>query len=177
MGYMVKDSLAAAPRQYTLERIQFERAQMLLAGNAMVREERQDFWYCVGELLGESPSKEIQFSCPHCRDTTRAREIDVRLEVRCKNCEKIILVPDTLPQNETAADRHLLRRGNQLLCWGATIFLGMRALAASGHGIYVVTPAVDIVGICMMINGYGKRRLYHLNHSSGAPFSVPPTAS
>ena len=134
----------------------------------MVREDRQDFWYSVEELIGEKPAAEFSFACPHCSAMTQAREIDVGLEVSCRACGKMVLVPEIQPQKDPEADRHLLRRGKLLLIVGAAIFTGTLILSLSGHGIFVVSRILELVGACMMINGYGKRSLFYQKHPTAS---------
>ena len=164
MTYLVKESFTAKPRSYTLEALQSDHAGKLLAGTAMVREDRQDFWYSVAELVGATPAKEFPFACPHCRATTQAREIDVGLEVSCRECGKRVMAPDVPPKKDPEADLHLLRRGRLLFISGAAIFLGTLIFALNGHGIPIGSRILELVGACMMINGYGKCSLFHQKH-------------
>ena len=177
MGYLVKESLTAEPRQYDLESIRSDLERKQLAGNALVREERQDFWYSVAELVGESPAKEFEFACPRCQATIQAREIDVGLEIPCPECLEMVLAPDILPQKDPSVDQPLLRRGNRLLLIGAAIFFTTELLSFNGHGIFLVSRVLELVGACMMINGYGKRKLYYLKHPYTAPLTLSPPAS
>lgn len=172
MGYLVKASFNAEPQVCSLERIRSDVAAKLLPASALVRHERQDFWYSAGELAGETPAVEFRFTCPSCKATTQAREVDVGLEVPCAKCGEMVMAPDIRPPSDPTPDLPLLRRGNLLLFWGAVISLGDLALCASGHGIFVVSRVIELVGVCMMINGYGKRKLYYLKHPAAmAPVS------
>lgn len=171
MAYLVKESFTAAPKQCMLEGIRSEHTDKLLAGTAMIREERQDFWYSVAELVGETPAREFQFACPNCRAITEAREIDVGLQVPCQKCQALILAPDIKPVKDPGPDRPLLRRGNLLLIVGAVILCSQ---FIDGH----ISKIVSAIGICMMINGYGKRSLFYQKHptasSKANPVSTPP---
>ncbi len=55
MGYLVKASFNAEPRAYSLEGIKTDVATGLLTPSAMVREEQDDSWHSVAELIGEEP--------------------------------------------------------------------------------------------------------------------------
>jgi len=168
MGYLVKASFNAEPRAYSLEGIKTDVAAESLSATALVRHEKQDFWYSVGELIGESPATEFQFTCPSCQAMTQAREIDVGLEVPCQKCGESVNAPDILPPaplTDPTPDLPLLKRGKRLLFWGAVITLGDLASYLCGYGLSII---IESVGVCMMINGYGKRQLYYLKH----PFAV-----
>jgi|GEM_PF-2837817 len=167
MGYLVKASFNAEPQAYALEGIKTDVAAKLLPATALVRHEKQDFWYSVGELIGEAPAAEFQFTCPGCKETTHAREIDVGLEVPCQKCSAMVLAPDLQPVKDPAPDQHLLRRGKFLLTWGAVLAIGTEILALCGHAI-IGGLIIETVGICMMINGYGKRQLYYRRHPQEA---------
>jgi hypothetical protein len=167
MGYLVKASFNAEPRAYSLEDIKTDVAAESLSATALVRHEKQDFWYSVGELIGESPVTEFQFTCPSCKETTSAREIDVGLDIPCQKCGAMDQAPDIRPPTDPAPDQHLLRRGKFLLTWGAALAIGTEILAVSGHAI-IGGLIIETVGICMMINGYGKRKLFYLRHPSAA---------
>lgn len=167
MGYLVKASFNAKPQTYSLERIKSDVSSKLLQASALVRHEKQDFWYSVGELIGETPATEFHFTCPSCKETTQARDIDVGLEVPCQKCSAQVLSPDIQPVKDTAPDQHLLQRGKFLLAWGAVLAIGTEILALSGHAI-IGGLIVETAGICMMINGYGKRQLYYRRHPQEA---------
>lgn len=173
MAYLVKSTLKSPPEQYTLDGIKSAHREKRMTSNAMVREEQQDFWYSVGELMGETSVKEFQFCCPICRAMTKAREIDVGLQTPCQTCGAAVLAPDIKPQADPALDRHLLRRGHLLLILGSAIFLGTLALSLSGHGIFVLSRIFELVGICMMINGYGKRSLFYQKHPPASDPDLP----
>ncbi|GEP42622.1 hypothetical protein [Brevifollis gellanilyticus] len=157
MAYLVKSTLTSPPEQHTLDGIQSAYREKRMTSNAMVREEQQDFWYSLGELMGETSAKEFQFCCPTCREMTNAREIDVGLQVPCQNCQTMILAPDIQPVTDPEPDRPLLRRGNLLLIVGAVILCSQ---FIEGRFRLIVSG----VGICMMINGYGKRSLFYQKH-------------
>ncbi len=173
MGYLVKSSFNAEPQTYSLERIQSDVSAGSLPATALVRHEKQDFWYSVGELIGEAPAAEFQFTCPCCKETTHAREIDVGLDMPCQKCAELIRVPDIQPVKDPAQDQPLLKRGAFLLTWGVVLAIGTEFLALIGHAI-IGGLIVETVGICMMINGYGKRQLYYRKHP---PADDPPLFS
>ena len=171
MGYLVKASFNAEPRSYALDGIRTDVKAGILPLTAMVREETQDFWYSVGELIGDSPAKEFQFDCPRCHTITHAREIDVGLKVGCQKCSEMILAPDIQPPQDPTPDLPLLRRGNRLLILGAGIFIGDLIFSAYFGSTFLVSRALELMGACMMINGYGKRALYYRKHPSIADTS------
>lgn len=167
MGYLVKASFNAEPRAYALEGIKSDVAAGSLTVSALVRHEKQDFWYSVGELIGESPAAEFPFACPRCHEMNQAREIDVGLEVPCQKCGESVKAPDILPPaplTDPTPDLPLLRRGKRLLFWGAFIIIGKLLLLMVLLPQRIGIGLIDIVGICMMINGYGKRQLFYLKH-------------
>lgn len=190
MGYLVKASFDAEPRAYALEGIKTDAAAKLLSATALVRHEKQDFWYSVGELIGEAPAKPYSFACPCCQAMTQAREIDVGLEVSCQACGERVLVPDIQPIKDASSDQPLLRRGNLLLFGGLTIIIGAYAFAIALNRTdsflpnflppviepvgYVGSVVIVLAGVCMMINGYGKRQLYYRKHP---PADDPPLFS
>jgi len=94
MGYLVKASFNAKPRSYALVGIRTDVKAGLLALTAMVREEKQDFWYSVGELIGGKPTESFKFMCPHCKNLIAARKIDIGLQQKCVGCGKFTAVPD-----------------------------------------------------------------------------------
>jgi|JI6StandDraft_1071083.scaffolds.fasta_scaffold64885_2 hypothetical protein len=94
MGYLVKASFNAEPRSYALDGIRTDVKAGLLPLTAMVREEKQDFWYSVGELIGERHTELFKFMCPHCKNLIEARKIDIGLQQKCDRCNKPSAVPD-----------------------------------------------------------------------------------
>lgn len=172
MGYLVKASFNAEPRAYSLERIQNDVSANLLPATALVRHEKQDFWYSVGELIGETSAAKFQFACPRCQAITQAREIDVGLEMTCQKCGAPVLIPDIQPSKDPSLDQPLLRRGNLLLFWGAVIVVANVLLNSFCGGVFGFI-VIDLIGICMMINGYGKRQLYYRKHLPASQRAVP----
>ena len=172
MGYLVKASFNAEPRAYSLDRIKSDVSAKSLPTTALVRHEQQDFWYSVGELIGETPTTEFQFTCPCCNKTTNAREIDVGLDIPCQKCGAMDQAPDIQPIKDPTPDRPLLRWGKLLLLVGGFIVYGDLQLNFSGQNIFG-RVVINLVGVCMMINGYGKVMLYYRKH----PRVIDPAAS
>jgi hypothetical protein len=173
MGYLVKASFNSEPQAYSLEGIKDDVAAGSLTASALVRHEQQDFWYSVGELIGETPATEFQFDCPRCHEMNHAREIDVGLEAPCQKCGVMVKAPDILPPTpltDPTPDLPLLRRGKRLLFWGAVIIIGKLLLMMVFFPKRIGIGLIDIVGICMMINGYGKRQLFYLKHPTYPTF-------
>lgn len=173
MGYLVKASFNAEPRAYSLESIKDDVAAKALTAGALVRHEKQDFWYSVGELIGESPTADFPFTCPHCQAKTEAREIDVGLEVPCQKCGSMVLAPDIKPikpATDPTPDLPGLRRGNHLLFWGTALVIEEILSVCYSRGGFDLTriTILELVGVCMMINGYGKRKLFYLKHPKAA---------
>lgn len=94
MGYLVKASYNAEPRSYALAGIQADVGAGLLPLTAMVRDERQDFWYSVGELIGERTSSTHEMRCAQCRLMNTVRAIDVGLLQKCGHCRADFVVFD-----------------------------------------------------------------------------------
>src|SRR6476660_3269311 len=95
MGYLVKASPNAEFRAYVaLEGIRTDVAAELLTLSALVRDEKQRFWYPVGQLLGEEPVPSFRYRCKHCKTWLIARKIDVGLQLPCEKCGKMSKGPD-----------------------------------------------------------------------------------
>ena len=80
----------------------------IIAENWLVRDERQDFWYSIGKLVGKVKSQPISLFCPRCRAPIPARHIDVGLPVACGKCGTQVIVPDPLDAERRLRDEHLL---------------------------------------------------------------------
>ncbi|MES2597349.1 MAG: hypothetical protein V4662_18515 [Verrucomicrobiota bacterium] len=168
MAYQVKESLTAKPRTYALEGIHSDYKQKLLAGTALVCEERQDFWYSVAELVGDAPTARFSFVCPKCKGMVPARQIDVGLETKCPRCQNLTQVPDVKARQNSLLDRHLLKEANQTVFAGAVIFLVgagatvagyLDAISRNGTSFYVLW-GLAVIGAGMMITGFGRRSIY-----------------
>lgn len=94
MGYLVKASFNAEPRAYALEGIKTDVEAKLLPATALVRHEKQGFWYSVDQLLGKEPVPSFRYRCKHCKTWLIARKIDVGLQLPCEKCGKMPKVPN-----------------------------------------------------------------------------------
>lgn len=74
----------------------------------LVRDERQDFWYSVGKLVGTVTSQPLTLFCPRCQSPIRARRIDIGLPAACPKCGTQIVVPDPDAIARRQRDEHLL---------------------------------------------------------------------
>lgn len=175
MAYQVKESLTAKPRTYALEGIHSDYKQKLLAGTALVCEERQDFWYSVAELVGDAPTARFSFVCPKCKGMVPARQIDVGLETKCPRCQTLAQVPDVRARQNAVMDRHLLKEATQTLLAGAAVFVVgagttvagyMDAIDRGGTSFYIFW-GLAVAGAGMMITGQGRRRLYFKKYPKG----------
>ena len=169
MAYLVKESLKSEPRQYVLEGILSDYRQKLISSAALVRDERQDFWYSVTELIGETPTAEFKFVCPHCKSLIKTRKIDVGIEVKCSSCGKETKVPDVKARQNALLDVHTLKEANAtirngalvlLLGVGTTLATYMDALSRGGGG-YGIFWGLSVIGAGMMVTGFGRRRLHY----------------
>lgn len=100
----------------------------IIAENWLVRDERQDFWYSVGKLVGKVTSQPVVFFCRKCLGSIRARRIDIGLPVNCEKCRAQAIVPDP-EENE----RRLRDEGRMQVAKRKAIAGGL----ALGLGIFV----------------------------------------
>lgn len=175
MAYVVKETAQSQLRQYALEGIVSDLQQNLLAGTALVREERQNFWYSVNELAGVVPTPAFRFVCAQCKAMVSARKIDIGLTIQCSRCKGKMEVPDVKARQQAMADKHVLKQANQKLGYGAVLFLGgigttatscISAMNQRDSG-YVVFWGLIVVGAGMMIQAHGQRRLYFKKYPQG----------
>ncbi len=129
MGYLVKASFNAEPRSYALDGIRTDVKAGLLPLTAMVREEKQDFWYSVGELIGERPVKNIDVRCGRCGHANAVREIELELNTQCLTCGAEFIVAD--PKNELlwAESRRVFFRAKLKMIAGGVLLFGAASLA------------------------------------------------
>ncbi|MEI7776396.1 MAG: hypothetical protein WCK17_16655 [Verrucomicrobiota bacterium] len=93
MAFLVKPVFGEAQRM-EMAHIQEALKNGIIAENWLVRDERQDFWYSVGKLVGKVTSQPVTLFCPHCQTPTKARRIDIGLPVACSKCAHEVIVPD-----------------------------------------------------------------------------------
>lgn len=124
MGYLVKASPNADSRAYALEGIKDDVAAGLLQASSLVREEKQVFWYSVGELTGESPTLSFRFPCEHCRSWILARKIDARLQTLCEKCGQMSTVPDTENRQLDVLKPDIPREAKLLMTYGVLVATG-----------------------------------------------------
>lgn len=173
MAYLVKETIASTPRPYVLDGIISDHRQQLLKGDALVRDERQDFWYSVAELIGEAPTPLLRFVCQHCKGMIQGRKIDTGLEVKCPKCGHPREVPDVAVLRNAVLDTQTLRQANGSLLGGFLFFaIGAGATAASymdaisrkGGSQYSIFWGLAILGAGMMITGFSQRRRHFKVH-------------
>jgi DNA-directed RNA polymerase subunit RPC12/RpoP len=169
MAYLVKESLKSEPRQYALEGILSDYRQKIISSEALVRDEKQDFWYSVTELIGEAPTPEFKFVCPNCKSLIKARKIDVGTEIKCSSCGDETKVPDVKVRQNAIFDSHLLKDANASIRNGVIIlFFGIATTVATymdafsrGGGGYGIFWGLSVIGAGMIITGVGRRRLHY----------------
>ncbi len=177
MAYLVKETLNSNPRQYVLDGIVSDFRQKLLEGKALVRDERQNFWYTVEELIGEVPPATLKFVCPQCKTLIHGRKIDVGLSVKCGTCGHQALVPDLKAVRTAVLDRHLLKEAHRTMAYGAVLLLGGAGTTAAtyldaasrGGGGYVLFWGLIVIGAGLLIKGFGQRCLFFKKYPQGLP--------
>jgi len=97
----------------------------------LVRDERQDFWYSVGKLVGKVGSNPIEMACPKCRAPIAARRIDIGLPVACRECKTEVVVVDPDAVQRRHRDVELLAQAQTRAILGA-IALGVGTLVTVG---------------------------------------------
>lgn len=169
MGYLVKASYNAEPRSYALAGIQTDVKAGLLPLTAMVREEKQDFWYSVGELIGEKPSAMFKFVCDHCKAMIAARKVDVGLSIQCGSCSALLIVPDIEARKLAIQDHDMLKSARGMMIGGGlTALMGIICsvftyLAASefGAGHFLVFTGLIGGGLGLLNLGWIKRGRFY----------------
>src|SRR5262245_20802121 len=107
MAYFVKP-VNGAEQRMELGHIREALKNGLIADNWLVRDERQDFWYSIGKLMGTTASQAVTLFCPRCQTPIPARKIDIGLPAACTKCGMEVIVPDPLAVEQRQRDRHLL---------------------------------------------------------------------
>jgi len=169
MGYLVKASFNAEPRSYALDGIRTDVKAGLLALTAMVREEKQDFWYSVGELIGEKPTAMFKFVCDQCKAMISARRIDVGLSMKCGSCSAALVIPDIEARKQAIQDHDMLKSARgMMIAGGLTALAGIVCsvftyLAANefGGGHFLVFTGLVGGGLGVMNLGWIKRGRFY----------------
>lgn len=86
----------------------------------LVRDERQDFWYSVGKLVGKVSSNPIEQLCPKCQARIAARRIDIGLPASCPKCETQVVIIDPDAVQRRLRDRAILASLKQRAILGAS---------------------------------------------------------
>jgi hypothetical protein len=173
MGYLVKASFNAEPRSYALDGIRTDVKASLLSLTAMVREEKQDFWYSVGELIGEKPTAMFKFVCDQCKTMISARKIDVGLSMKCGSCSTALLVPDIEARKLAIQDHDMLKSARGMMVAGSlTALVGIICsvftyLAANefGAGHFLVFTGLIGGGLGVLNMGWVKRGRFYSKYS------------
>ncbi len=107
MAFFVKKAFGEARK---MERVEIQQALKngIIEENWLVRDERQDFWYSVGKLVGKVSSQPVTFPCPACKRTLTARRIDIGLPVVCAHCGSQVTVTDPLQIDRRERDEVIL---------------------------------------------------------------------
>ncbi|HEV7403656.1 MAG TPA: hypothetical protein VGO11_12040 [Chthoniobacteraceae bacterium] len=107
----------------------------------VVRDERQDFWYAVGKLIGKVGSNPIALFCPRCQSPITARHIDIGLPVACPKCrtEVVVTDPEALKRRVRDQGRLVDLRNRAILsglalAGGLLISVGSHLLGKQGEG-------------------------------------------
>jgi hypothetical protein len=99
----------------------------------LVRDERQDFWYAVGKLIGKVDSNPIALSCPRCQSPIAARRIDIGLPVACPRCLTPVVVTDPEALKRRVRDQgRLLELRKRTILSGLALAGGL-AIAIGSH--------------------------------------------
>ncbi|MEO6788369.1 MAG: hypothetical protein ABI318_19775 [Chthoniobacteraceae bacterium] len=107
MAFLVKKAFG---EERKMERVQLIEALKngIIAEDWLVRDERQDFWYSIGKLVGKVSSQPVAFVCQTCKRTLTARRIDIGLPVVCAHCGSKVTVTDPLADDRRERDEFIL---------------------------------------------------------------------
>ena len=107
MAFFVKKAFVEARR---MERAEIQEALKngTVQESWLVRDERQDFWYSVGKLVGKVSSQPVTFPCLTCKKTLTAHRIDIGLPVVCAHCGSHVTVTDPLSIERRQRDELIL---------------------------------------------------------------------
>jgi DNA-directed RNA polymerase subunit RPC12/RpoP len=108
MAFLVKKAFG---EERKMERVEVFEAfkNGIIPENWLVRDERQDFWYSVGKLVGKVSTQPVTFDCKRCRRTLTARRIDIGLPVVCARCGSQVTVMDPLVLDRRERDEYILK--------------------------------------------------------------------
>ena len=164
MGYLVKASFNAEPRAYSLEGIKTDVDAKLLPLSGMVRHEKQDFWYSVGELIGKEPTPSFRYLCEHCKSWLVARKIDVGLQIKCGKCGKMSDIPDIESRKQDVLNHDAAKHAKTEMIAGALIALiGILSSVASyvsasqpGGRAYAIFSGLIVLGLGTFHHGWSR---------------------
>ena len=111
----------------------------------LVRDERQDFWYAVGKLIGKVESNPIALRCPRCQSPIPARRIDIGLPVPCPRCLTPVVVTDPEALKRRVRDQgRLVELRKRAILSGLALAAGLAitigSYAASKGGGAIILP-------------------------------------
>ena len=186
MAFLVKPVNGDA-RRMELTEIHDALKQKAIAENWLVRDERQDFWYSVGKLVGTTASQPVTLFCPQCAKPIAARKIDIGLPATCQNCNTTVIVPDPLAAEQRQRNEHLfleVRRnmifGVIALSAGAFVTLGSYFTRERSSGTWVLWWGPLAIGLGLFVGTFPrylelKRKLKRISHpaSRNAPPNTP----
>jgi DNA-directed RNA polymerase subunit RPC12/RpoP len=143
MAFLVKKALGEARK---MERVEIQEAlkNRVIEENWLVRDERQDFWYSVGKLVGKVSSQPVNFACETCRRTLTARRIDIGLPVVCTHCGAQVMVTDPLLIERRERDEQILiNLKNRAVISGLALAAGLLVTVSSfifraDSGVWIV---------------------------------------
>ncbi len=121
MAFIVKP-VNGEPRVMELATIREALKNGVIADNWLVRDERQDFWYSVGKLVGKIGSQPITMFCPQCRTPIAARRIDIGLPAACGKCGTQVVVPDPDEIERRQRDERRLGELRQRTVFSGVVF-------------------------------------------------------
>ena len=108
MAFFVKKAFGEARKMESTELYEALRIGAIQE-NWLVRDERQDFWYSVGKLVGKVSSQPVTFPCATCKRTLTARRIEIGLPVVCAHCGSPATVTDPLLAERRQRDELILK--------------------------------------------------------------------
>jgi DNA-directed RNA polymerase subunit RPC12/RpoP len=108
MAFLVKKAFG---EERKMERVEIQEAikHGVIQENWLVRDERQDFWYSVGKLVGNVSSRPVHIVCQTCKKALTARRIDIGLPVVCAHCGSNVTVTDPLVSDRRERDEYILK--------------------------------------------------------------------
>lgn len=164
MGYLVKASFNTEPRSYALEGIKTDVQAKILVPTALVRHEKQDFWYSVSELIGESPTPSFRYLCEHCKSWIVGRKIDVGLQIKCGKCGQMSDIPDIEARQRAVQNHDAPKQAKSLMIAGVVVAsFGILSTVARyfsamqpGGRAYAIFSGLIILGLGTFHQGWSR---------------------